>query len=160
MIRLKRLAFVFALIAVMCITAAPVRADIANIPVAISTDYSFLVAGLGPVVPGSQYRWTVDGVVAMEGAAEETFFLAADGNIQPARGKEPSSQKGVSYVEGRFGKAFLAPASGISFPATDAVDLRQGTIEFWVSPRLDGTPLNTQRIRLCFPTKPPAVMNY
>jgi hypothetical protein len=73
MIRLKRLAFVFALIAVMCITAAPVRADTANIPVAISTDYSFLVAGLGPVVPGSPYQWTVDGVVAMEGAAEETF---------------------------------------------------------------------------------------
>jgi len=138
MIRLKRLAFVFALIAVMCITAAPVRADTANIPVAISTDYSFLVAGLGPVVPGSPYQWTVDGVVAMEGAAEETFFLAADRNMQPARGKEPSSQKGISYVEGRFGKAFLAPASGISFPAADAVDLRQGTIEFWVSPRLDG----------------------
>lgn len=133
----SRILILFLLVA-MYISSATVLAKTLDIPVTVSSDYRFLVASLGNAKPGSTYSWTVDGVVAKEGVVEETFFLAANGNLKPDKGPKPSSTKGVSYVSGHFGKAFIAPESGISFSVKDTIDLNKGTIEFWVSPRRNG----------------------
>lgn len=148
----KRILILF-LIAATCIPSASVFAKTTGIPVVPSSDYSYLIANLDNRELGSAYSWTVDGKVARKGVVEETFFLAADGNLKSARGSKPTSTKGVSYVSGRFGKAFVAPKDGVSFRAADTLDLRQGTIEFWVSPRRDGNSSEYNEIRIFFSYK-------
>lgn len=145
---MKRRILILFLIVVACISFASVFAKAAGIPVVISSDYSYLIANLGNKEPGTAYTWTVDGKVAKKGIVEETFFLAADGNLKSSSGLKPTSTKGVSYVSGRFGKAFVSPDDGVSFSAKDALDLRQGTIEFWVSPLKSGSSSEYKQIRI------------
>lgn len=147
----KRIIILF-LIAATCIPSASVFAKTTGIPVVPSSDYRYLIANLGNRKLGSAYSWTVDGKVAKKGVLEETFFLATDGNLKSARGAKPSSTKGVSYVSGRFGKAFVAPKDGVSYgkePLNSGFRLV-----------VTETRLSIMKSEYSFPIKPPMGMSW
>jgi HEAT repeat protein len=70
-----------------------------------------------------------------------------DNSLDSSSGVKPSESKGVSFVPGKWGSAAFIGAGGIlKYPSTGNLDFSDGTIEMWISPRLDGNdPVYKQR---------------
>jgi hypothetical protein len=70
-----------------------------------------------------------------------------DDSLDSTSGVKPSESKGVSFVAGKWGSAAFIGAGGIlKYPFVGNLDFNDGTIEMWISPRLDGNdPVYKQR---------------
>jgi HEAT repeat protein len=70
-----------------------------------------------------------------------------DNSLDSSSGLKPSESKGVSFVPGKWGSAVFIGAGGIlKYPSAGNLDFNDGTIEMWISPRLDGNdPVYKQR---------------
>jgi hypothetical protein len=63
-----------------------------------------------------------------------------DGSPSSSAGASPVELSGVSFVPGRWGAALSVGKGGtLKYPLAGNLDFREGTIEMWISPLLDGS---------------------
>jgi Concanavalin A-like lectin/glucanases superfamily/HEAT repeats len=79
--------------------------------------------------------------------ATRLLLFHFDDSLDSSSGVKPSESKSVSFVAGKWGSAVFIGAGGIlKYPFAGNLDLNDGTIEMWISPRLDGNdPVYKQR---------------
>jgi len=63
-----------------------------------------------------------------------------DGSLTSRTSTVPVESKATSFVSGKWGSALSVDRGGtLKYPVPGNLDFRDGTIEMWISPRLDGT---------------------
>jgi HEAT repeat protein len=69
-----------------------------------------------------------------------------DGTLTSTSGTAPAQSNGISFVPGKWGKALSVDKGGIlKYPLKDNLSFRDGTIEMWISVKLDGAdPIYTK----------------
>jgi hypothetical protein len=63
-----------------------------------------------------------------------------DGSLSSSAATAAVESEKVSFVPGKWGSALFVDQGGfVKLPAAGSLDLREGTIELWIAPRLDGS---------------------
>ena len=116
----------------------------ANTLIYRTEDYAYLVGHAdyadldGNPEVGSQFRWLVNGVPTTSGTIPELLLLHLDSSTQSADGEMPLRATGTDFVAGRWGGGLSLASGGVAYRRETNLELAEGTIELWVSPRLDG----------------------
>ena len=112
----------------------------------LSADYSYFIGSAGfsdasgEAEAGSFFSWMTNGSTMVSGPVAEDLLLHFDGSVLGANGKVPSTVQNVAYASGKWGGSLaLTPQGHLQFVRTNNLHLDQGTIEFWVALRADGT---------------------
>ncbi len=101
-----------------------------------SPDFSFLVASLPQT--GSP-RWAINGRTVPAYLPPERFLLPADGTLTGTEGIRPVNKAPVIFETGKWGSSFrLAGGEMVAYPRKGVLNLEEGGIEFWLSPREHG----------------------
>jgi hypothetical protein len=159
------------LLAVYTVQAEPSAAPLCSAPsLSFSHHYTYLVGSAtyndAAAETGSQYRWLVNGTeLSSLHPLREGLLLHLDGSLAGSN-SEPapvgSSAKNVAFAAGKWGQALALPYQGASsaqgllqYPISDNLFLDEGTLEMWLSPRVDGTDAVYQAWQALFYYKDP-----
>ena len=94
----------------------------------------------GEAEAGSYFRWLTNGVAVTSGQVAEDLLLHFDNSALGANGEIPASAVNLAYAGGKWGGSLaLSAPGGLKFACTNNLHWDQGTIEFWVAARADGT---------------------
>jgi Concanavalin A-like lectin/glucanases superfamily/HEAT repeats/PBS lyase HEAT-like repeat len=112
------------------------------------------VASGNPVLKAAAEDWAQKGKRVLQGRTSEldvVYWGGADpsikrlalfhfdGALKSTSGAGSSQSVGVSFVPGKWGSALSVALGGVvKYPITDNLSFTDGTIEMWISPRLDG----------------------
>ena len=114
--------------------------------ISLSSDYSYFIGSArfsdasGEAEAGSLFRWITNGSAMTSGPVAEDLLLHFDGSALGVNGETPATAQNVFYSTGRWGDCLALAAPGhLHFVRTNNLHLDQGTIEFWVALRADGT---------------------
>ena len=89
---------------------------------------------------------TAEGLVPIDwgGSSEQSVTRLGlyhfDGALTNTAGAAPVEAQGVSLIPGKWGTAASVGKGGVlKYPFKDNLDMKEGTIEMWISPKVDGT---------------------
>ena len=112
----------------------------------LTSDYRDLIGSAGyadtegDAEAGSTFRWLRNGATLQAGSVAEGLLLHFDGTAAGANGEVPFSAANLQFSSGKWGSALALPSNGLlRFGVPNNLDVQQGTIEFWVALREDGT---------------------